>query len=1070
VTGDAAANPYGSGSDLAAPEGAVGDSLSVAIWTFVSRFTGVLRGITIAAVLGATYFANTYQFTNSLPNLIFYGLLAGSLFSSLLVPALVQHVDSGDRHAAARTAGGLLGVALLGMLALVPIVALLTPWLLRLGAIGAPDASVAHRQAHLGAVLVLLLLPQVPLYAVVGTATAVMNAHRRFALAAAAPALENLGTIAVLGVVAALYTRSAIEGTIPTSLLLLLGLGTTGAVLMHASTQWWGARRAGVVLVPNAGWRDPPVRATIRRALPAVAQAALAALQIAALTLVADRVPGGVVAFQLATNFYFLPIALGATPVALSLVPRLSRMTAPAQAGLFRDTYVRGLAFASFLAVPAATAYAVLSRPLAGAIGMGAFGAAGGRVLLASALLGLAPAILGETLFLVTTYACYARGDTSYPLRGMIIHTAICAAGIAAATRLHGPMLLTGLGLSFAAGSFAGAGYLFRHVRRGLPRGGEPVLYPFLRTIACSALMAAPAWAIARFLAAHLTGAAGRVAVMLAVTVVGASVYFAAQAAMRAPQMQWVRGAMLGRRRAADRVPAPWRIDVWHPDGRHLQGAPRWYRMKLEVSEALGAAVPFLRRRQMDALMLIGIVAVVALLGIKVKYAVIAVVLIGLAGVVMARPVIAAYLMIFLSPLIVGINAGTIVPALRPNEALMVVCGLAIGLRWLFGVRTGEFRWPRVDAVDLSLIALCIASSVLPLTMMVVRQRTISSDDLLYSIVLWKLFAEYVIIRTVVTTREQVMRCLWLSMLAGSVVCGVGIMQSLHLAGVPGLLAKYYAPLGIDTSLSNGRGSSLLGLPAATADLAILNLAIAIAMLVRGHPRWRELSAIGVVCALGVVAAAEFSTLIGLVVAVAALLVLTRSRRIAVAILPVAIVGGVLLWPTISIRVGGFNSATGLPVSWIDRLHNLETYFWPVLFSDNNWILGVEPAARIATSSRQYGYVWIESGYTWLLWGGGIPLLASYFWLVGTVIRKGWAYARRADSAGIAATAVTVAMSAQLVLMLFDPHLTYRGSGDALFMTLALVRILPGGRTPKATGKRPTARAASGTGLQEARA
>ena len=1050
ATADGTAEPLGARPDLTTPEGAVGDSLSVAAWTFISRFTGVLRGIAIAAVLGATYFANTYQFTNSLPNLIFYGLLAGSLFSSLLVPALVRHVDSGDRRAAARTSGGLLGVALLGMLALVPIVAVLTPWLLRLGSIGAADAAAAHSQARLGAVLVLLLLPQVPLYAVVGTATAVMNAHRRFALAAAAPALENLGTIAVLGVVAVLYSRSAVRGHIPTSLLLLLGLGTTGAVLLHASTQWWGARRVGVVLIPNAGWRDPQVRATIRRALPAVVQAALAALQIAALTLVADRVPGGVVAFQLATNFYFLPIALGATPVALSLVPRLARMTAPSQAGMFRDTYVRGLAFASFLAVPAATAYAVLARPLAGAIGMGAFGAAGGRELLASALLGLAPAILGETLFLVTTYACYAGGNTAYPLRGMIIHAAVCAAGIAVVTRLHGPAMLTGLGLSFAAGSYAGAAYLVRHVRRGLPRGGEPVLLPFLRTIACSALMAAPAWVVARWLAVRLTGAAGRVAVMLVITVVGASVYFAAQAAMRAPQMQWVRGALLGGRLARGGVLAAWRTGAWHPDGRGVRGAPRWYRRTAMLAERLEAALPFWRRRRTDALLLAGTVALVALLGVKVKYAVLAVLLTGLMGLVMARPVIAAYLMIFLSPLVVGINAGTIVPALRPNEALMVVCGLALSLRWLFGVRTGEFRWPRADAIDLSLAALCVASSVVPLTMMVVRQRTISSDDLLYSIVLWKLFGEYVIVRTVITTREQAMRCLWLSMLAAGVVCGVGIMQSLHLAGVPGLLAKYYAPLGIDTSLTNGRGSSLLGLPAATADLAILNLAIAVAMLVRGNPRWRPLTGIAVLCALGVVAAAEFSTLIGLVVAVVTLLVLTRSGKIAAAIVPVAIIGGVLLWPVISIRLGGFNSATGLPVSWIDRLYNLETYFWPVLFSDHNWIFGVEPAARIATSSRKYGYVWIESGYTWLLWGGGIPLLASYFWLVGAVIRKGRAYARRADSAGIAATAVTVAICAQVVLMLFDPHLTYRGSGDALFMTLALVRILPGERTPAA--------------------
>ena len=107
-------------------------------------------------------------------------------------------------------------------------------------------------------------------------------------------------------------------------------------------------------------------------------------------------------------------------------------MTAPGQAAMFRDTYVRGLAFACFFAVPAATAYLVLSGAIAGGIGFGAFGAADGRGLISAALGGLAPAIVGETLFLVTTYACYARKDTRNPLRGMVIQAIVCAAGIAA--------------------------------------------------------------------------------------------------------------------------------------------------------------------------------------------------------------------------------------------------------------------------------------------------------------------------------------------------------------------------------------------------------------------------------------------------------------------------------------------------------------------------------------------------------------------------------------------------------------------------------------------------------------
>ena len=48
---DSSQKPFNDGSELTAPEGAVGDSLTVAIWTTVSRFSGVLRGIAITAAV-----------------------------------------------------------------------------------------------------------------------------------------------------------------------------------------------------------------------------------------------------------------------------------------------------------------------------------------------------------------------------------------------------------------------------------------------------------------------------------------------------------------------------------------------------------------------------------------------------------------------------------------------------------------------------------------------------------------------------------------------------------------------------------------------------------------------------------------------------------------------------------------------------------------------------------------------------------------------------------------------------------------------------------------------------------
>lgn len=1031
--------------DLSSPEGAVGDSLSVATWTMVSRFTGVVRGVVVAAVLGATYFANTYQFTNSLPNLIFYGLLAGALFSSILVPALVPYVDSGDSQAAAGIAGGLLGVAMLGMVALVPLAALGTPLLLRLGSIGASDVAAAQSQEHIGAVLVLLLLPQVALYAIVGTATAVMNSHRRFALASAAPALENLGTIAVLVVVAVLYTRAAREHQIPSSLVLLLGAGTTAAVLLHASVQWWGARRVGVVLMPRAGWRNPQVREVIRRARPAALQAGLEALQWAALWLVADRVAGGVVAFQLAMSFFFLPVALGATPVAISLMPRLSRMTAPDQGRLFRDTYLQGVGFAVFLVVPAATAYAVLAGPLASAIGFGGFGGRGAVHLIAASLLGLAAGVMGQTMFLVTTYTCYARGDTIYPLRAMLLQAFVCAGVIAASYLVHGAAVLTALGLALSAGAITGSAYLVRHLLRSLPRGNVSVMRPLWCTLAGSVIMIGPAWATAKFVGDHLTSKAGHVAAMLAATVVGGSCYFAVQAALRAPQMQWIAGALPARRaglRPGAATAPPGRWGILQP----MRGGSEFWLNP--------------RRLGRDLALLLGCAAVGALAAYRLKYALAVLVVIAIVALIMVRPAFAGYALIFLTPLIVGINAGSLIPLIRPNEALIALFGVAIAVRWLVSVRTGDRMWPRFDWVDATLIALCVTSSILPLMMMVARQRAITTDDLLYSIVLWKLLAEYVIVRSVIVTSEQVMRCLWLSMWSAAIVCAVGILQSLKLFGVPGLLATYYAPLDVTSALSIGRGSSLLGLPAAVADLAILNLAIAIGMLARGHRRRLLLTGLAVLFTLAVVAAAEFATVFGLLVAVVVIVILTKSGRILLYAGPVALLAGVLLWPVIQLRLSGFQTGGfQLPASWVERLQHLESYFWPVLFSDYNWILGVRPDARVFVPTTKYDYVWIESGYTWLLWGGGIPLLASYIGFVWAVVRKGFSYARRADAAGIVGFALATAITAQAFTMIFDPHLTFRGSGDAFFLTLALLRVLPS-RRAKAGGERVIAEAA----------
>jgi putative peptidoglycan lipid II flippase len=510
------------------------DSLRVASWTAVSRVTGLARAVVVAAVLGPTYLGSVFQATYVLPALT-YQMLVGSLFVALLVPALVRAVDLGDACDEQRIAGGFMTVACLVFAAVALAAVAAAPLLLALFTAGVADPAVAAEQRRTGWILLALMMPQVVLFGVAGTGAAVMNAHGRFAFAAGAPALENVGVLATLGAAAVLFGTDHDIGSAPTSELVLLGAGATASVAMHAGAQWCGALRVGVLLRPFAGWRDARVRAILGRAVPSLGVAGLdSARQLAALP-VANRVPGGVVAFQVAVNFANLPVALAAKPVATALLPRLARLFEYRARDLARDEFVRGLALACFVTLPAAVAYAVLAEPLSRAIAYGEMATPAGIAAVAVCLAALAPGVLGEGAFYVAASACFAMRDARSPLRSTIVRTAVALCGMAVACLLApGTGVLVALALGVSAGHLAGAFHLERAFRAVLPPGGERLAPSLRRTLAGALLAVGPAYLVATELP-ELAGVA-------AACVLGVLVFAAVEGLLGSPELRWVVG------------------------------------------------------------------------------------------------------------------------------------------------------------------------------------------------------------------------------------------------------------------------------------------------------------------------------------------------------------------------------------------------------------------------------------------------------------------------------------------------------------------------------------------------
>lgn len=408
------------------------------------------------------------------------------------------------------------------------------------------------------------------------------------------------------------------------------------------------------------------------------------------------------------------------------------------------------------------------------------------------------------------------------------------------------------------------------------------------------------------------------------------------------------------------------------------------------------------------------------------------------------HPLCGACLFLFANPLIVGFARGELGLVLRPNEVLLLFILVALGLRVLLLMLCGRYRNPRFDSMDFALLGMVATGSVLPVLWRAARGLTLSTDDLLYAAVLVKYYALYRLFRGAVSDEAGVATCLRVSFISAAIVAVVAMLQVTNLLGVPQFLLAYYdQPFEGHLDLLTTRGTATVASSFGLANLMIFNL-IAILALIRIRTRGRLWLHAGALLFLsGCIVAGAISGYIGLVVALLAFGVLTGSlHRLVPSGTVAAMMAAIAFWPVIENRLAGFTRTSGLPHSWEGRWENLERFFLPQLLQDGNWLFGVQPAPRLPAPESWRTMIYIESGYVWLVWIGGIPFLLAFLWFCFVTLRNLGRVARlRADAVGCAAISGYCSVTVIAVLMLFDPHLTTRGGADIFFPMLALAMV-----------------------------
>jgi len=460
--------------------------------TLVSRLTGFIRDVVMAAILGAGPIADAFFVAFRLPN-HFRAIFAEGAFAAAFVPAYARTLEQAGLPAAKLFADQIAAALIVLNLVLLALALLFTPEVVGLLAPGLADDPIRF---DLAVALTRITFPYLALVSLETLFAGILNANNRFAAAAGAPILLNFSIIATL--------------------LLTPFFPDAG----HAAA--WGVLLAGVMIVLVVGadaemhgvgirFRMPRLDAPTRRFLKALGPAIIGAggvqLALFADTLIASYLPTGALsALYYADRINQLPIGVVGIAVGTVLLPEMSRRLAAGDEKGAASAQARGIQLALLLTIPcAAASIAIPDLIMRALFARGAFtaadAAAAGATLAAYAF-GLLPFVLLRSF----TSPFYARGDTVTPVKAALLAASI---NILLKVLLMGQLAQVGLAAATSVGAWINLSLLAYFARRqGFAVSGADIGKPVVKLLAAGAVLAvvliAGAYALHRALA-HLT-------------------------------------------------------------------------------------------------------------------------------------------------------------------------------------------------------------------------------------------------------------------------------------------------------------------------------------------------------------------------------------------------------------------------------------------------------------------------------------------------------------------------------------------------------------------------------------
>jgi putative peptidoglycan lipid II flippase len=411
--------------------------LSVGGWTLVSRVTGFFRDVVMAAMMGTGPVADAFVVALRLPN-HFRAIFGEGAFNSAFIPTYARVHEGSGPDPARLFADRVFSLMLAVQVALLVVAYFAMPWIVRALAPGFFDDPVKFA---LTVTLTRITFPYLLFITLVTILSGLLNAHERFAAAAAAPVLLNLSIIAGLALAFLFPTAGHAAAW-----------GVAVAGVLEFLLLWLAVRRAGIAPGLERPRRDPNMRAFFRTLGPAVIGSAGVQIAMFADTIIASNLgTGAVSSLYYADRLYQLPVGVIGIAAGTVLLPEMSRRIAAGDVAGAHGAQNRAVGFTLALAAPFVIAFLTIPELIMAALfGRGAFDAAAAQragAVLAAYAVGL-PAVV---LIRSALASFHARADTTTP-----VIAALTAVGINVLLKiiLVDPLGVVGLALATAVGAW----------------------------------------------------------------------------------------------------------------------------------------------------------------------------------------------------------------------------------------------------------------------------------------------------------------------------------------------------------------------------------------------------------------------------------------------------------------------------------------------------------------------------------------------------------------------------------------------------------------------------------------